>query len=374
MSSINHTALNKLPVHFIIGAARSGTTLLRTILNAHPQVVSTGEVRYVMALYGKYAQSKAMPASFVVDFAAYEKSRLKNVGKAKRAANVDIAAKRAAFAQLLAAQAPQLNYADVCKLLLLGNKATEGDKTPEHLQALINKNPDYIFYVEELLSVYPNAKILACIRDPRSVVLSHKQNKGKNDFSQYMGDSVAAVSYFWEVCNQAILALQQKYPQQIMLVLYEDLVNNKERLLHDICHFLNISFDEVLLNHQDQNQIQTPKPNTLATADTEQETAWQQKKQADLSKSIYTNRLAAWKTELSNNEIAVVETFCSSTAAKLGYENSVALSNTKQMWLRLLNSPQIILSYVVCSIFIINYFRLPFKLRLLLAKYLKIRK
>lgn len=370
MPSINHTVLNKLPVHFIIGAARSGTTLLRTILNTHPQVVSTGEVRYVMALYGNYAKSKAMPTSFVVDFTAYEKSRLKNVGKAKRAANTDIAAKRAAFTQLLATEAPQLNYADVCKLLLLGNKAIEGDKTPEHLQALINKNPDYIFYADELMSVYPNAKILACIRDPRSVVLSHKQNKGKNDFSQYMGDSIAAVSYFWQVCNQAILALQQKYPQQIMLVLYEDLVNNKERLLQDICRFLDIGFDAVLLNHQ----TQTLNSNTLATADSEQETAWQQKKQADLSKSIYTNRLAAWKTELTNNEIAIVEAFCSSTAAKLGYENSVELSNAKQMWLRLLNSPQIMLSYVVCSIFIINYFRLPFKLRLLFAKYLKIRK
>lgn len=366
--------LSRLPIHFIVGAARSGTSLLRTILNAHPQVVSTGEMRYVMAFYGKYAhsQSVGLPRQFTVDVQRYEQMRLKNVGKKKQQSDAQLRAKQQQFMEQLRTYAPQMDYATACKMLLLGNKLNEGSKTPDQLLALINKNPDYIFYVPQLLQLYPQARIIACIRHPQSVVLSHKQHKGKNDFSQYMGDSVAAVAYFWEVCNRRILRLKEQYPEQIMLVGYEQLVTDKEAILRQICAFLSLPFDEALLHHHEQqaanNQAASANRNS---ADDDQ---WRQKKQTDLSKSVYTDRLAAWQQQLSPNEIALTTAISEQSAQQLGYPAAVTLTEGQARRWRWANAPRIALSAVVCWVFIIHYFKLPLWLRGLFARYLKVRK
>lgn len=357
--------LRQLPIYFIVGAARSGTTLLEKILNAHPKVVSMGELRYTMVFWDRYRRMTTMPPQFMVDVDTHEKMRLKNVGKAKRVAMDNQAIeKRQRFKQILSENAPLMDYASVSKLMLLRNHIDRLEQG--ELEALVNKNPDYIFYVKQLLSLYPAAKIVACIRDPRGVVLSHKQHKGKNDFSQYMGDDVSAVAYFWKVCNDEILALQQQYPNQIALIHYEKLVADKENTLREVASFLNISFHPNLLEHDKHSTFKKKLP-----ADDQQAQQWEQKKNDDLHRNVYTDRLTAWQNELSPDEIAIVNHICHETTQKLGYDSQViSISWTKKITIALSTFK----SYLVCKLFIIHYYQIPFALRQLLIKYLKIRK
>ena len=48
--------LNNIPFLFIVGRPRSGTTLLRTLFDAHSNVVIPPECQFVVNLYGKYGK------------------------------------------------------------------------------------------------------------------------------------------------------------------------------------------------------------------------------------------------------------------------------------------------------------------------------
>ena len=46
--------LRAIPVFFIVGKGRSGTTLLSTILDSHPNVASATESRFLLLIWQKY--------------------------------------------------------------------------------------------------------------------------------------------------------------------------------------------------------------------------------------------------------------------------------------------------------------------------------
>jgi hypothetical protein len=143
-------------------------------------------------------------------------------------------------------------------------------------------------------------------------------------------------------------------------------VTDKENTLRKIASFLDISFHPNLLEHDKHNALKKKLP-----ADDQQTQQWEQKKHDDLHRNVYTDRLAAWQNELSSDEIAIVNYICHETAQKLGYDShAVSISWNKKMAIALSTFK----SYLVCNIFIIHYYKIPFALRQLLIKYLKIRK
>ena len=367
------TNYTQIPIHFVVGAARSGTTLLRTILNAHPHIYCTGEVRHTMAFYSTYGNQQPISEQFITNFKQYELLRFGNVGK-KKEKKALLLAKMDEVLGDLRPQLPTMDYAQLSKYLLLNSSKIAEQK---QVNVLMNKNPDYCFYIDELLKIHPEAKFLACIRDPRAVVLSHQEHKGFNDFSQYMGDSAAAVSYFWKWSNEAILAAQAKYPNKILLVPYEQMVTDKENLLHKICSFLDIEFDQAMLTHEQQQNTKNETPNNTAnninTNAPKAAAEWEQWKTDNRNQAVFTNRLAAWKQKLSTRNQEICNTISASTAIKLGYDTAPP-SLLKQTWLLFSCLPQIALGYITTTLFIRHYFHLPFSWRLLLAKYLKVRK
>ncbi|NQU34666.1 MAG: sulfotransferase [Bacteroidetes bacterium] len=48
--------LNKIPFFFVVGRPRSGTTLLRTLFDAHPNVSFPPECQFIINLYPKYGK------------------------------------------------------------------------------------------------------------------------------------------------------------------------------------------------------------------------------------------------------------------------------------------------------------------------------
>jgi hypothetical protein len=164
-----------MPVFFVVGRARSGTTWLRSILNAHPEILCRGEGRFFersfrredfeqwrlenippSSLYGAILESKYLRAWI-------DRSVWTGDGDVDRHL-ADLT--RLAIDHFLAQRLSETN------------KRIVGDKTP-----FVSAE-----FVEEIRAIYPEAKVIHIIRDGRDVAVSvihHMWNYPKSEGGIY---------------------------------------------------------------------------------------------------------------------------------------------------------------------------------------------
>lgn len=354
--------LDATRLHFIVGAGRSGTTLLSLMLNAHPHISCTPEVKQLLTFYKNYSpQPIVATEQYIANFEQYQAVRYK--GKSNK--GIFWSFDMPQFIAQLRQYAGRLNYPQVGKLFLRSVKTAQ--KQDEQIKAIVNKNPDFTFYIPELLRLYPDARIMVSLRDYRAVYLSQKDTKDTNNFSRYMGNNAAAVAYFWELHNAEVLRCLQQYPQQMRLVPYERLVNDKEQMLRELCDFLAIDYRPEMLNPEQHTQDKAAITQQLTDER-------KHKRKNDFTKQVFTDRLNAWKTQLSATEIATCEAICSAMGKQLGYEPTIQLSAVRRAWLLLSNAPQLLSTYLSYLIFMRWYYHLPLSWRIFMVKYLNIKR
>jgi hypothetical protein len=87
-------------------------------------------------------------------------------------------------------------------------------------------------YMDDIFAVFPNAKIIHMMRDPRDRYAS-----AKTRWTEMKG-RVGAGTAMWLESVKLARRGQRKYPGHYMVVRYEDLVAQPEQMLHKICDFL----------------------------------------------------------------------------------------------------------------------------------------
>lgn len=358
--------LDDTPIHFIIGAGRSGTTLLTAVLNAHPNICCTPEVKPIMTFYTPYAQQKPLSQNLATDFHYFLQLRHKAALKKKQDSGRNLFDKK--WFDDLQEQLPQLSYANFAKYILLSLNPYQ--KKTEDIKTLIDKNPTYTFCVNKLINLYPNAKFLVAVRDYRAYYLSQKQNIDYTLFSRFSNKSAAANAYFWQLHYLEINRLQQQYPQNIMLVPYEKMVTDKVVLLKQICSFLDIPMNDAMIQH---NQNETAQKRLQDTQTDETLNEYEKRKKENLGKTTFTDRLEAWKNELSPAEIRTCETICGEIGTQFGYQPTQNISNTQRLWVYLSGALPIAITYISTQLFMKHYYSLPLGVRNFLIKYLKFR-
>ncbi len=60
--------IKKIPVVFIVGFGRSGTTLLQELMNAHPNVIGPPEYSFIVYLYSRYGNKKHWTKADIAEF------------------------------------------------------------------------------------------------------------------------------------------------------------------------------------------------------------------------------------------------------------------------------------------------------------------
>ena len=60
--------IRSIPILFIVGKGRSGTTLLSTILDSHPEVASSTESRFIFILWKRYGNMKKWHKAMADEF------------------------------------------------------------------------------------------------------------------------------------------------------------------------------------------------------------------------------------------------------------------------------------------------------------------
>ena len=169
--SRQETTANNPQVFFIIGGGKSGTTWLKRLLNAHPEILCLGEGRIFNREWGRddfrHVEVKVPPRSLYGALSGSEDLRLwvqRSVWGSKEAVEKHIDnLTRLAIDYFL-----QQRLSETRKTIV-------GDKTP----FLVGSN-----VLEEIQRIYPEAKVIHMIRDGRDVEISMLHHRWKNSMDR----------------------------------------------------------------------------------------------------------------------------------------------------------------------------------------------
>jgi hypothetical protein len=215
-----------MPVPFIVGVGRSGTTLLRLMLDAHPALAIPAETHFVPTLI-KVAEETQDPRAVLQVLA--EAETWPNLG-------LDIAAVALAFSAL-DPFSPAGAVRAVFQLYAAGqSKPRWGDKTPPYRACMA-----------EIAATLPEARFIHIIRDGRDVALSYR------GLWFGPGDDIRAQARFWTTEIERARAQAQSLPFY-MEVKFEDLVTKPKPELDRICRFLDLPFANAMLGYPGRAQ------------------------------------------------------------------------------------------------------------------------
>lgn len=265
---------------FIVGCARSGTTLLRSMLTSHPNIAIPPETHFIPRLVGHFGHgpwSQQYVKTKVLPFLASTK-HFWDLQIPLRLFRDRITS----YEEITAAEFFHVMFSVYANIF--GNKSRWGDKTPP-----------YIHHIPLLLRLYPQAQFIHIIRDGRDVTLS-MQN------ARWGGGSIPAAALIWREYVQAGLVAKTYLPKdQYYETKYETLVDNPVSTLTHICTFLGEEYiDEMLTYHQ--HNIPDTKPVPLGP--------------------MTTTRSQEWKKKMSVEQCAIVDLLAGTLLEAVGYERS----------------------------------------------------
>ena len=264
------------PPFFVVGSARSGTTLLRLMLNAHPDVAVPPESRFVTELWTGSAEVE--PRAFLDALAAHDRFA---------AWELPIEAVAAAIAD-----EPLIPYRDAIDAAYVAyararNKARWGDKTPR-----------YVEHIPFLAGLFPDARFVHLVRDGRNVALSYAD-------VPFGPKTVAKAAQLWaKRVSDGIMAGRSLEPGRYLELRYEDLVSDIEGRAKELTEFLDLPFDPGMLDYTERSRSdvlpRAAKYNPKVT-----------------SRPIANAR--SWEKDMPDRHVAVFEAVAGSVLAELGY-------------------------------------------------------
>ena len=237
--------MNKTEQIFVVGSGRSGTTMMGRILGNHSEVFTFNEIHYLgwLSSVSKMHQliSKQEAVMLLSELFAIQEDGIflkkdpKNFyAKAEKCLKVK----------------ENLQEVEVYKLLL------ETITVENNRQVACEQTPKNIFYINELLNAFPNAKFIHIVRDSRDVLLSQK-NKWKRRFlgaskiplkeavRSYMNYHPITSAKFWKSAVEHGCKMEN-HPR-VLKVKYEDVLLNSEEEIKAICRFLGLNFEKKML-------------------------------------------------------------------------------------------------------------------------------
>ena len=208
---------------FLIGFPRSGTTLLDTILRSHPLIEVVEEQFMVEQLINSLNQ---LPNGGLEDLKEIENEQIIKIRKT--------------YFESLESQIQNKN----------------------NTKLYIDKLPLNIIHVGEIVRIFPNAKFIVSLRHPCDCVLScFMQDFELNDaMANFLNLDDAAHLY------DAVMNLWTQYTSIFSInyheVKYENLIENFEPTVRSILNFLELSWDDSVLNYlitaKKRDRIATP--------------------------------------------------------------------------------------------------------------------
>jgi len=282
-----------IPYFFILGRPRTGTTLLRSLFDAHPNVAMPWECQFILNLYPKYGTlqhwNTATLEQFHSELLVQWQFKSWHVDHEKLKAD------------LLACEGSN-TYASVCQVVYLNHISFYPKET---ITLIGDKNPGYSIYYDKLKKIFPDSKFVYILRDYRDNFHSVKNV----DFELPI---VSVVVYKWKYFYKKALEASKKYPDSFYFIRYEDLVSEPEAQLRSLCEFLQLPFvPEVFDFYKMKNKAEETYPAVIL-----------KKHHKSLFNPVNTSRIGLWKQSMSKRQVRIADLVADKYADKAGYEKN----------------------------------------------------
>ena len=280
---------------FIVGRARSGTTLLQTLLDAHPSIVIPSESCILLHLKNKYFtcanwDNKTID-TFIEDLLTEKKLR--------QSWKVDY---RKLKNEILEIPLLQRNYTLICKILYLNYLSIFNQ---QNISLIGDKNPIYGAFISDMLELFPQAKFIHIVRDYRANICSNRD--------VFSLKNIASLAHAWTFHNRKIEIAKTKIPHQFYTLKYEELALDPKTEMKKVFDFLNVGYNDSVFDfYKELNEKAEPKARNRF-----------KKVHGNLLNPINVNRVEVWKDSLAEQDIALSEFICELDGMKYGYQSTI---------------------------------------------------
>ena len=308
---------------FVVGNSRSGTTMMGRILGKHPSVYTFGELHFFGQLCAppfSASVDKAEIAALAAKLLCIQREGYRTHGHPRR-----FLGEAQAFLRGLATypKTPaSLFSAFLCHETSENSKTIPCDQTPRN-----------VFYIAEILELYPEARVINMIRDPRDVLLSQKRKWKrrflggsdmplKETFRDWVNYHPITISHIWRTAVTAAERFMQH--ERVISVYFEELLSHPEVTVRHLCEFIGIPYtDEMLQVPQVGSSIAEDQPQQLG---------------------INPHRAHSWHSDTTAGELSSVEIYLNQriTAALMkrhNYSHIPIRPNIASLILHLLTFP-----------------------------------
>jgi hypothetical protein len=289
--------IDRPPAPFVVGMNRSGTTLLRMMLDSHPELTIPPETHFVPDVIRACRRKGGKPEEVL----AAMKSR-REWG--------DFGFGDDEMLGLLRERGRRLDPGDALRAFYEAYAAREGK------QRWGEKTPRYVGKMRQIQAALPEARFVHVVRDGRDVALS-VLDRTVRDLS------ASDVGKRWKRKIQKARDAAPKLDHYVE-VRYEDLILDTERTLRRICEFIELGWDDAVLDYHERSPERLEEMKRALPAD-------QRSSELDIERRMATHamttrppdadRVSRWKREMSDLDRASFEEVAGGMLADLGYES-----------------------------------------------------
>ena len=286
------------PFPVIVGCPRSGTSLLAVMLDAHSQLAMPPETAFLPNVMGLAGDAGSLRERFfeIVTADTMTVSNWSDFGLDKEEFRRRLQA-IPAFTVTAGTRAFYALYSDGQR------KPRAGDKTP-----------GYVFMMQHIQALLPEAHFIHVIRDPRDTAMSWRKtwfapSQDYHQLGRYWRENV-------EVGRRMAPSLR-RYRE----VRFEDLVLRPEVELRGLCAYLALPYEAAMLDSGARGEERIARLQGRAHADGRIiDRDARTRIHSNLTRPPIAERVAAWRREMSDSDRRDVERGAQPLLHELGYD------------------------------------------------------
>jgi hypothetical protein len=283
---VNVESRQLAPPVFIVGAPRSGTTLMAVLLDRHSNIAIGPETQFFTEFIPRYwAETTPKTHDELVDSALAFK-RIADF-------NFDRGQLFRHFQQY------ELTVANLLRSIMevhaiRSSKSRPGEKSPQHLQ-----------HIPVILEGFPEAKIICVLRDGRDVVRSlveapwaiPNNPRRLRLFCLRWNDAVEQTLHYQRTLSS----------NQFTTVKFEDVLRQPKQELERLCNFLGETFEET--------QLEPAQPSSVIPG-------WEKQWKSKAGEMLDPGRIEAWRHAADQKQIWVMNSMMGPLLERMGYQDT----------------------------------------------------